>query len=61
MLPGVILFFDPAVSGLGSKLIYFRMTPKEGRTPMRHVLKLRVLDGDGNDLLLFCQLKDAFQ
>lgn len=57
---GVILFFDATVSGLGSKLI-FQMAPVGSKTPMKHVLELRLLEGDGNDLLVFSQLKDVFE
>lgn len=48
---------------LGSNLISFQMVPMGSKTPMQHVLKLRMLEGDGNDLLVFFQdtLKDTFK
>lgn len=53
--------FDPTVSGLGSKLISFQMVPMGSKTPMQQVLKLRMLEGGGNDLLVFFRLKDVFE
>lgn len=50
MLSEVILFFDPTVSGVGSKLISFQITPMGSKAPMQHVLELWMVEGDGNDL-----------
>lgn len=40
-------------------LISFQMVPMGSKTPMQQVLRLRMLEGDGNDLLAFFQLKDV--